>query len=90
MRIGEFPTRNYISNHHTPYIMKKKTILRMISLLMLIIAIIFVACALCCPTLGTTIYIGSFAFGAEQWRFCYAIYAFVMAALFGASFFVKD
>ena len=70
--------------------MKKKTILRLISLIMLIIAAIFVTCALCCPTLGTTIYIGSFAFGAEQWRICYAIYIFVMAALFGASFIVKD
>ena len=70
--------------------MKKKTILRLISLLMLIIAVIFVACALCCPTLGTTIYIGSFAFGAEQWRVCYALYVFVMFALFGASFFVKE
>ena len=70
--------------------MKKKTILLLISLIMLIIAVIFVTCALCCPTLGTTIHIGSFAFGAEQWRICYAIYIFVMAALFGTSFFVKD
>ena len=70
--------------------MKKKTILRLISLLMLIAAVIFVACALCCPTLGTTIYIGSFAFGAEQWRVCYAAYIFVTAALFGTSLFVKD
>ena len=70
--------------------MKRKNILRLISLLMLIIAVIFVACALCCPTLGTTIYIGGFAFGAEQWRVCYAIYVFVMVALFGASFFVKE
>ncbi|MBE6506900.1 MAG: hypothetical protein E7Z72_03095 [Methanocorpusculum parvum] len=70
--------------------MKKKTILRLISLLMLIAAVIFVACALCSPTLGTAIYIGDFRFGAEQWRVCYAIYVFVMVALFGASFFVKD
>ena len=70
--------------------MKKKTILRLISLAMLIIAVIFVACALCCPTLGTTIYIGSFAFGAEQWRVCYALYVVVMIVLFGASFFVKE
>lgn len=67
--------------------MKKK--LRIISLIMLVAAVIFVACALSAPNLGRTIYIGSFAFGAEQWRVCYAIYAVVMLALFAASFFVK-
>ena len=93
--------RLYLESHFSaediygflPYLsvsMKKKTILRLISLAMLIIAVIFVACALCCPTLGTTIYIGSFAFGAEQWRICYALYVVVMIALFGASFFVKE
>lgn len=70
--------------------MKTKTKLRLISLIMLIVAIIFVFCALSAPTLGKTIYIGDFVFGAEQWRFCYKVYAVVMAALFGASFFVKE
>lgn len=63
--------------------------LRLISLLMLIAAVIFVFCAISCPTLGRTIYIGSFAFGAEQWRVCYALYVLVMAGLFLSSFFVK-
>lgn len=67
--------------------MKKK--LRIISLTMLVIAIVFVVCALSAPNLGHTIYIGSYAFGAEQWRICYAIYAIVMIALFVASFFTK-
>ena len=70
--------------------MKTKTKLRLISLIMLIVAIIFVFCALSAPTLGKTIYIGDFVFGAEQWRFCYKVYAVVMVALFGESFFVKE
>ena len=70
--------------------MKSKRTLRWISLVMLIVAAIFVFCALACPTLGTTIYIGNFVFGAEQWRFCYNLYAIVMIALFVVSFFVKD
>ena len=65
--------------------MKARRILRLISLVMLI-----VFCALSAPTLGKTIYIGNFVFGAEQWRFCYKVYAIVMVALFGISFFVKD
>lgn len=70
--------------------MKTKTKLRLISLIMFIVAIIFVFCAFACPTLGRTIYIGSYAFGAEQWRFCYKVYAIVMVAIFVASLFIKD
>ena len=70
--------------------MKTKTKLRLASAAMLIVAVIFVFCALACPTLGRTIYIGDFAFGAEQWRFCYKVYAVVMVALFVVSFFVKE
>ena len=67
--------------------MSKKALLRIISLLMFAAAVIFVLCALSSPTLGRAIYIGSFRFGAEQWRICYALYAVVMAGLFIASFF---
>ena len=70
--------------------MKIKIKLRLISWIMLVVAIVFVFCALACPTLGKTIYIGDYAFGAEQWRFCYKIYAIVMVALFGASFVIKE
>ena len=70
--------------------MKTRTKLRLISLTMFVVAGIFVFCALACPTLGRTIYIGDFKFGAEQWRFCYKVYAVVMVALFGISFFVKE
>ena len=68
--------------------MKKK--LRIISLAMLVIAIVFVVCALSAPNLGHAIYIGSYRFGAKQWRICYAIYGIIMAALFISSFFVKE
>lgn len=70
--------------------MKKHKLLRIISFVMFIVAVVFVLCAISCPTLGRTIYIGSFRFGAEQWRFCYKVYAVVMVGLFGASFFVKN
>ena len=64
--------------------------LRSISLAMLVVAVVFVFCALSCPPLGRTIYIGDFKFGAEQWRVCYAVYALVMVFLFVVSFFVKN
>ena len=70
--------------------MKRKTRLRLISLLMLVVAVVFVLCALSAPNLGRTIYIGDFVFGAEQWRFCYKVYVLVMAVLLGVSFFVKE
>ena len=50
-----------------------KSTFRIISLIMLVIAVIFVACALAAPNLGQVIQIGSFRFGAQQWRICYAV-----------------
>ena len=69
--------------------MKKRVLLRLISLFMFVIAVIFVACALSNPGLGSTFYIGGLAIGAEIWRIFYAIYAIVMVLLFGASFVVR-
>ena len=68
--------------------MKKSTILRLISLTLLIIGTIFVACALGNPALGRVFYIGNIKIGVEIWRVFYAIYAIVMCGLFVASFFV--
>ncbi len=68
--------------------MKKGMVLRMISLVMFVVAIIFIACALANPALGRTFYIGSLEIGAEVWRVFYAIYAIVMGVLFVLSFFV--
>lgn len=69
--------------------MNVKTGLRLAALIMLIIAVVFVLCAISSPTLGSTIYIGKFEFGTEQWWVCYKIYALVMVCLFAASFLVK-
>jgi len=67
--------------------LKKK--LRIVSLIMFVIVVIFIACALSAPNLGQTVYIGSFKFGSKQWRACYGIYTIVMVILFVVSFFVK-
>lgn len=69
--------------------MATKKILRLISLGMLIAAVIFVFCALSCPTLGHTVHIGTHTFGAKQWRICYAIYAMIMVVLFIVSFLIN-
>ena len=70
--------------------MKARRTLRLISLIMLIVAIVFVFCALSNPALGKVFYIGSIKIGADIKRAFYAVYAIVMVALFGVSFFVKD
>ena len=70
--------------------MKLKTILRLISLAMLISAAVFVLCALSNPGLGRVFHIGSIRIGADVKRTFYAVYVVVMAALFGISFLVKD
>ena len=67
--------------------MKNK--LRIASLVMFLIALVFVLCNLACPTLGDAIYIGSFRFGAAEARVCYLIYAAVTVLLFIASFFFR-
>lgn len=70
--------------------MKTKTKLRLISLAMLVVAVVFVFCALANPALGSVFYIGSIKIGADIKRAFYAVYAVVMVVLFGASFFVKE
>jgi len=70
--------------------MKARRALRLISLIMLIVAVVFVFCALSNPALGKVFYIGSIKIGADIKRAFYAVYAIVMVALFGISFFVKD
>lgn len=70
--------------------MKKKTVLRLVSLIMFFAAALFVLVALSAPNLGTTFKIGSFVFGREQWYLCYAVYAFIMVSLLVASFFCRE
>ena len=69
--------------------MSKKVKLRLAALAMLIAAVIFVLCALACPTCGRVFTIGSLRIGSDFWRKCYAAYGIVMVGLFAASFFVK-
>ena len=69
--------------------MNKRKILRGVSLVMLVIAAVFVAVAVQNPQLGTAIRVGDLTFGAEAWRVCYAVYVLVMAGLFAASFLVR-
>ena len=67
--------------------MKNK--LRIASLVMFIVAVIFVFCNLACPTLGDAVWIGRFRFGAAEARVCCAVYAGAMVLLFAASFFFR-
>ena len=69
--------------------MSTRNKLRIASLVMFIIAVVFVFIAVSTPTLGHVIYIGNFKFGADQWWVYYKAYAVVMLTLFAASFFVK-
>lgn len=69
--------------------MKTRKALRRIGLGMLVVAVIFVACALSCPQCGRTFYIGNLRFGAEQWIVFYKLYVLVMVSPFAGSFLVK-
>ena len=69
--------------------MKTGRTLRLISLAMLIVAVVFVLCALSNPGMGKVFYIGGIKIGADVKRAFYAVYVIVMTALFGISFFVK-
>ena len=68
--------------------MRKK--LRIIALLMLVVAIVFLAYALTHPEAGIVFYVFGVAIGSEVWRALYTLYAIVMAVLLAASFFVKE
>lgn len=70
--------------------MTKKKTLRVVSLAMFLIAVVFVFIAINNPQLGRAVYIGPFKFGYKQWRVCYAAYIIVMLGSFVASFFAKD
>lgn len=68
--------------------MNQKLILRIIGLIMLFAAVVFVACALSNPALGTAFYIGGVRIGAKVWRVFYGIYVCVMLGIFAASFLI--
>lgn len=70
--------------------MKRRTRLRLISGGMLLIAVLFVLCALSNPQLGHVFYIGSFRVGVKECWVFYKLYAAVTVGLFLLSFLVKD
>lgn len=69
--------------------MQNRKVLRMICLIMLVIAIVFLICVFSNPGLGKVFYIGSLRIDAGIKRAFYAIYAIIMVGLFALSFFVK-
>ena len=68
--------------------MKAKTVLRLISLVMFLAAVVFVFIALNCPTCGSVFYIGNLRIGVDVWRAFYVFYVIVMVLLFLISFFL--
>ena len=67
-----------------------KNTFRIISGIMLIVAILFLAVAFSHPELGTVFYIGGLKIGAVIWRAFYLLYLITMVGFFLASFFVKN
>ena len=66
-----------------------KIVLRTISIIMFIVAVVFIAVALSNPALGGVFYIGDFRVDADVLHTFYNTYAIVMISLFIISFFVK-
>lgn len=65
---------------------KAKLILRLISLFLFLVAVVFIICALCCPTCGSVFYIGSFQVTTRVLHWFYNSYIIVMLVLFLLSF----
>ncbi len=66
--------------------MSSKKILRGISLVMFVIAAIYVGIAITHPEMGNSFYIGKFQVHAGHWLIAYLMYIIVMVALFVMSF----
>lgn len=71
-------------------VMKTKMLLRAISIGMLTAAVVFVYCAVSCPTLGHVFYIGDIRIDAEIKRILYGCYIVIAILLLGISFFIKE
>ena len=67
-----------------------KKILRIISGVMLAVAIVFFAYAIMHPEGGSVFYLFNQPIGSEIWRAFYVLYLAVMLSLFIASFFVGE
>ena len=70
--------------------MNKKSLLRIISMVMLLTAVVFVIIALGHPELGSVFYIGNIRIGAKECRMFYKAYLVIMVLIFAASFFIKN
>ena len=70
--------------------MKLKLIFRIVSAVMLVAAICFLAVALTHPELGTVFYIFGIPIGTEVWYACYIFYLITMVSLFVVPFFIKS
>lgn len=67
-----------------------KLIFRIVSAVMLTVAICFVAVALTHPELGTVFYIFGIPIGTQVWYAFYIFYLITMISLFVVSFFIKS
>ena len=63
-------------------------VMKLISFIMFVIAIIFLAVAFTHPEFGTVFYIGNLAIGSDVWRAFYILYSIVMIGLFSASLYL--
>ena len=70
--------------------MKRKTKLRLAGLILLAVGVIFLFCAISCPTLGRVFYLGPFRIAAAQRRIFYGLYAGVTGGLFLLAFLVRE
>lgn len=69
--------------------MNRKVVLRLISFMMFVAAVVFVLIAVSCPTLGRVFYIGSFRVDGDVLEVFYICYLVVMIVLFIVSFIGK-
>ena len=69
--------------------MNRRMLLRFISILMFVAAVVFVIIAVSCPTLGRVFYIGSFRVDGDVLHIVYNIYLVIMVLLFLLSFIGK-
>ncbi len=67
-----------------------KVVLRIISAVMFVIAVVYLGYVFTHPEFGSVFYIGKFEIGPTIWRIFYAVYAATMIGLFVGSFFVKN
>lgn len=67
---------------------KAKLVLRLISLFLFLVAVVFIICAMSCPQCGSVFYIGSFKVTVRVMHWFYNSYILVMLLLFLVSFFL--